>query len=1051
MQKIGALRYAPVMSLSKKWSMEEYEKLEEARLLAQKEEHWLEELQCLVDQVSILIKYQGDKQLFYAANKRLKELSVIFDMDDEAFKAKFQEKYMSFTDVRILKQVDPCLRGFYDYFYERADFMLAHLQLNTAILCGKAILKISALSSVVSFEDKMESLFQIAVGYGNQREVGKAMEYYNKAISLAKESDDTTYQYIAIIRKLSICFVANDLSIHADVDVERITVVQELLSLCATCKLNPYQLGQKLLNEEQSKFKKDRIKEAMPVLDSLLSLQRGDSHTASLVLEELKNAELNAYGSVSEYSNSETLEFVYQLLYNSAARAQESVIDNAEVDEREDIPYEIPTPPGMAPCDKFRLYLSLSKAECVYKHIQCSMYHAVHALEIAENMFSDYHEAMAIHAIGQAYESCGNISEAIRMYQMVVDMFRNPDLVNSDLSLSNQLLYNTLYEIGNLQKESEPEKATDVLTESISLIDESSDMDKDFFKLNALISRSIAFKYLGKVCSSESDMIKAIDMVISQTSKRLKFMDGDSRDNYWNETIKVIKHIVSLCDETSGNDLRVKLYELVLFSKGFLLSSEHALRTAISSENVPKSIRSIYEELEEYEQKRNPWGTSTENSTQEYVDHYLKKMRLTCAMLSLIDKYHDFVNQDYNSIAKCLDDNDLVVDFFDYETDDNDQQYMAFVYQKGSLAPELVEVCKESEIQKIFDKVSAMTYSNGDKYHFTEVYNPQLEYSNLLYQCIFGSIAERVALDSKHNLHVIPSGSLHKIPFESLVVSEGSTTIASDYYNSIGRFSHARVLKNRMSDCAFDNIEMFGGLDYGHNDASVSDERGYTLHSNDPEVAPLRPWGNLTYSIDEVNNIEFMWQSAKDDNSVRKYVGSEGTDGRFYDLHGKKTSVIHIATHGFFESRDSASSIPALKGRFSPMDLSGIVMSNGNEGWLRGSFLHHEGIITASDIAKMDLRDTSLVVLSACNSGSGIVRSDGVYGLQRAFKKAGAKSVLMSLWSESDAAGELFMTTFYRSLLLDGCSLADSYNNAKREVKRSFPDPKKWANFVLLD
>ena len=83
MQKIGALRYASLETLCKKWSKEEYEKLENARILAQSEEHWFEELQILIDEISILIEKQGDKQLFYVANARLLELSRVFDMTDE--------------------------------------------------------------------------------------------------------------------------------------------------------------------------------------------------------------------------------------------------------------------------------------------------------------------------------------------------------------------------------------------------------------------------------------------------------------------------------------------------------------------------------------------------------------------------------------------------------------------------------------------------------------------------------------------------------------------------------------------------------------------------------------------------------------------------------------------------------------------------------------------------------------------------------------------------------------------------------------------------------
>ena len=169
------------------------------------------------------------------------------------------------------------------------------------------------------------------------------------------------------------------------------------------------------------------------------------------------------------------------------------------------------------------------------------------------------------------------------------------------------------------------------------------------------------------------------------------------------------------------------------------------------------------------------------------------------------------------------------------------------------------------------------------------------------------------------------------------------------------------------------------------------------------------------------------------------------------NLNEGNVSVIHFATHGFFETTRTAINLPALKGRFSPMDLSGIVMSNGNQGWLYGSPMQHEGVLTASDISKMNLKDTSLVVLSVCNSGNGTVRSDELYGLQRAFKKAGVKTIIMSLWNESDEVGAMFMTKLYYHLLFDELSIIDSFNRAKNEIRAQFHHPIYWANFIMID
>lgn len=1054
MQKIGALSYASLETLYKKWSQKEYENLENVRMLAQSEEHWFEELQILIEEVSILIEKQGDKQLFYVANARLYELAEVFDMEDEAFAEKFKENYLCFTNQQILKQIEPSLKGFYNYFYKRSDFMLAHMQYNTAILCAKAICKIASLSNVVPFEDHIEALFQIAVSYGNLREFSQAMKFYNKAIHLAQKAEDPSYEYISIIRKFSICIVSLHIGAHiVDIDQERIAVVQELLALCDAYNCNPYELGEKLLGEEKSEFKKDRIREAMPIINNLLALSRGDWQTSLRSTEELKEAESKVYGGSTEYSNSEALEFLYKFLHNSVAREEASSrnVDN-ENDEDEDIPYDIPFPHDMFPADKFRNLLEYSKAELARHHPTCSIFLADDAMGIADNMFSDYHAVMALHAVGQVCESCGNISGAIEIYKTVVDTFKKEHHPGSDISLSKQLMYLSLFEIGNLLKDTEPNKAIESFCEAVDLIETSTDIDKDFFKLNTVINRSIAYKNIGERCLAEQDIVCAIEIIITQTSIRLKYMDSDLRENYWNEVNKTIQRIVSLCDESESEALCNKLYELILFSKGFLLSAENALKTAILSDRIPEDIRHIYEELEKYEQERNPWGTCTDDSSTEYVNYYLDCMRLMCATHNIIDNYSEFIKQDYYSITESLDEDDVVIDFYDYEIENENRQYIAFVYRKRYRAPLLFRVCKESDILNIFNEVTSLSHINGDSYNFTETYNPELEYSNKVYNCIFGHIVDKLCIDSSYNVYVIPSGSLHKIPFESLVVSHDTQCITSDYYKSIVRISHARVIKSQtLNDNSFINIELFGGLDYGSNDEIASKDRGHALKYEGDKATPLQPWNYLSYSINEVENIAFIWEAVKGCKQVGKHSHTNGTAGCFYELNERNTSVIHFATHGFFETPKTAINLPVLKGRFNPMDLSGIVLSNGNYGWLYGSSRNHEGILTASDIAKMNLKGTSLVVLSVCNSGNGTIRSEEFYGLQRAFKKAGVKSILMSLWNESDEAGTLFMTTFYRLLLFNKYSLTDSYKQAKNDVRKKFPHPIYWANFVLID
>ena len=126
-------------------------------------------------------------------------------------------------------------------------------------------------------------------------------------------------------------------------------------------------------------------------------------------------------------------------------------------------------------------------------------------------------------------------------------------------------------------------------------------------------------------------------------------------------------------------------------------------------------------------------------------------------------------------------------------------------------------------------------------------------------------------------------------------------------------------------------------------------------------------------------------------------------------------------------------------------------MSSGNEGWIYGTPNCHPGITKASDICTMDLRGCRLVVLSACHTADGAIHSDGVYGLQRAFKKAGAGSLLMSLWKIRDDVGTFFMKAFYEDLLNGSKDRHTAIEVARQTTKGKYPDPRCWAGFILID
>lgn len=139
-------------------------------------------------------------------------------------------------------------------------------------------------------------------------------------------------------------------------------------------------------------------------------------------------------------------------------------------------------------------------------------------------------------------------------------------------------------------------------------------------------------------------------------------------------------------------------------------------------------------------------------------------------------------------------------------------------------------------------------------------------------------------------------------------------------------------------------------------------------------------------------------------------------------------------------------------GYVDPMLRSELMLAGGNRAWQGDTIPDtiEDGILTAKEISHLNLRETDLVVLSACETGLGDISSEGVFGLQRAFKQAGAQTIIMSLWNVKDEATQYLMTNFY-SYLMQGASKREAFIQARNKCREQYHDPVSWAGFIMLD
>ena len=170
--------------------------------------------------------------------------------------------------------------------------------------------------------------------------------------------------------------------------------------------------------------------------------------------------------------------------------------------------------------------------------------------------------------------------------------------------------------------------------------------------------------------------------------------------------------------------------------------------------------------------------------------------------------------------------------------------------------------------------------------------------------------------------------------------------------------------------------------------------------------------------------------------------------------------VLHLATHGYFVNNTKLKKADGLQYlgmekkvvADNPLLRSGLLLAGANK-TLQGDSTptNDNGIFTAYEASFLNLNQTELVVLSACETGKGDIKTgEGVYGLRKSFADAGAKNIIISLWAVDDDVTQQFMTNFY-TLWLNELSIKDAFTQTQNQIKQKYPLPYYWGGFILIE
>lgn len=368
------------------------------------------------------------------------------------------------------------------------------------------------------------------------------------------------------------------------------------------------------------------------------------------------------------------------------------------------------------------------------------------------------------------------------------------------------------------------------------------------------------------------------------------------------------------------------------------------------------------------------------------------------------------------------------------------QFYDALILRKSNQVPLLITLGRAEEIESFF------LNKNSDGY--TKIYETGgIEEPSKL---IWGKIENE--MKGIKTIYYSPTQELTRVNLDLLNSSVTGKTMMDTY--RMVRLSSTIEILPKYENSISNSVLLCGGINHGssalYNDSDYYVTRGSFTYLNN------NGWGNLAKTAPEVDNIA---SRIKNKNDITVLTGNGVQETYIKSLSGHSPSIVHLATHGFYLTNSDAHKLNFYNGRYQEeqfipaTERIGLVLSDANLCWIgEKTSGGDDGTLTAQEIMGMDLSQTELVTLSACQTGLGEDSSDGTYGLQRAFKYAGVRSLIMSLWKVNDDATRLFMTTFYDSLS-KGHDRHDAFTKAQKKVRgtKEYKSPYFWAAFVMVD
>ncbi len=571
-----------------------------------------------------------------------------------------------------------------------------------------------------------------------------------------------------------------------------------------------------------------------------------------------------------------------------------------------------------------------------------------------------------------------------------------------------------------------------------------SESHPEYVKVQSKLSKTYFMQ--GNWSKAQSQMEEVLANYQEFIGKYFPALSEREKTKFWNTIKPDYEFYNSLIISKNRNSRYIgKLFDNALLTKALLLNSSIKIRQRINNSG-DEQLKELYAK---WVDKKELLTAALSMNSQQLEENGINPNQLN-SEVELIEKdlslKSEIFGQEidakqvtWEDVRNSLKENEVAMEMvrfrvFDHTFSDSIVYAMIYVTGKKNDKPDVILLNNGDELETRYLKYyrNAIKFRLQDNFSYNQFWLPILDK--------LGSVA---------TIYMSPDGVYNQINIEAIPTPDGKFVLDNSNIILLSNTKDLHLSREKSKPVTDKQVAMM----FGNPKFYVSTEPGVPKENS-----------GLTRATAEV--VVPLPGTKKEIKELKQYLGDRGweiddyTEEKATETAIKEVSnprIFHVATHGFFQNESLEASALDMELRENsayenPLLKTGLLLSGAGDILNETKFNYNlnNGILTAYEAMNLNLDQTDLVVLSACETGLGELEAgEGVYGLQRAFLVAGAKTIIMSLFKVSDDATQQLMVKFYRKWIESG-DKRQSFIEAKKEIRNEYRDPLYWGPFIMI-